>query len=99
MKTCRFCAEEVQDEAVVCRHCGKSAVSTEIEDLGRRWANMKQELRDAEWAALSELDQAQLRGFLELRRKKVSPAVWVFLAVVVLVVLLQVCAEISAIGG
>ena len=33
MKSCKFCAEEVKDEAIKCKHCGSMLVETSIDPM------------------------------------------------------------------
>jgi predicted nucleic acid-binding Zn ribbon protein len=41
MKKCPFCAEEIQDEAVKCKHCGEFLIDAELKglkkDTGGKW--------------------------------------------------------------
>ena len=41
MKKCPFCAEEIQDDAVKCKHCGEFLIDAELRDMkkgiGGKW--------------------------------------------------------------
>ncbi len=37
MKKCPFCAEDIQDEAIKCRHCGEFLDKTHKSDANNKW--------------------------------------------------------------
>jgi len=38
MKKCKYCAEEIQDEATKCKHCGKNQKISGLTIIGNGWA-------------------------------------------------------------
>lgn len=59
MKRCPHCAEEIQDEAVKCKHCGGAVVSEVWRDFCERYAKMTPQERKSEFAALAD-DQKEV---------------------------------------
>jgi len=39
MKNCPFCAEEIQDEAIVCRHCGRELAPQKVAQVSETLIN------------------------------------------------------------
>lgn len=60
MKQCIYCAEEIEDRAVKCKHCGEPQVSFEWRDFCQRYARMPPHVRDGQ---LESLDPEQRAAF------------------------------------
>ena len=71
MKKCPFCAEEIQDEAIKCKHCGEPIPAPQVE-VSEEWTVFCERIRalppskqDAEVGKLGEADLRLHRGLLQ----------------------------------
>ena len=53
MKKCPYCAEEIQDEAIKCKHCGSAIKNTP--DAGPQPQAVLDESQDKKWAVVAHL--------------------------------------------
>lgn len=62
MKTCPYCAEEIQDAAVKCRHCGEVTVSQEWREFCGNYATWDAGRQTDEFQALSDEQKTEFRA-------------------------------------
>ncbi len=60
MSTCPYCAEEIQEAAVVCRHCGEAVVSDDCRAYSERYSRLGPKRAQADWAKLTPEQQGSL---------------------------------------
>ncbi len=53
MKACRYCAEEIQEAAIVCKHCGKDLTKEPSEDITQKRVQLVQKQAEYEKAIAS----------------------------------------------
>jgi len=72
-RTCRFCAEEIQAAAVVCKHCGNLVVEADIETLARTWGEYAEAKRRVLWEGLSVERKLALKTTIDYLTRHATP--------------------------
>ncbi|RLE17760.1 MAG: hypothetical protein DRJ65_22335 [Acidobacteria bacterium] len=66
LKKCPACAEEVQEAALKCRHCGSLLISTEWKQIVVKWRQLPESDRARYWEDLTSEDRETLRAVHEI---------------------------------
>lgn len=84
MKRCPACAEEIQDDATVCRFCGRLPMRPELQAWAQQWWSLRKADRDQFWDSLSSADRTMLKVVVEANAPRRSTAATCGIVVVVL---------------
>jgi uncharacterized membrane protein YvbJ len=93
MKKCPFCAEEIQDEALVCKHCGRDINAPQPKDLSTLKSKLESEIQKYMSYGYELVSRMDTAAILERR----APINWA--TMIALILLLWPVAIIYAIPG
>ncbi len=68
MKKCPFCAEEIQDEAIVCKHCGRELAPHEVARISKTLTGAEEISEEPKPAVQKELTKQDLADPIEVSK-------------------------------